>query len=292
MSINTAPPRDQPPTANGLPRLIFVVSDNAPEPRVQGDPSVGNEAAIEPRVSFSDPFSQAGETLSGLGRGVMGGVGRIGDGTAGLIRSLRGEGIDAKAISQSEAALLGFPPGHPQERILYVRHPVDPRHYLPASSFHQRVFEHKLWEVVQILMWLGASHFQVMHVSGWADEFATSITLPAGFRPGVKGKRGREARVLFEGRLEGSDPPQLAPGSLWYDSAPSWQTIAYGRLNHGLTRFTMEVQYLDDFGVNPRLEFAQSACAASQQLRSVSVRTCCRLPPTWRPAVHRPSVLW
>jgi hypothetical protein len=256
MSVDVTPRRQYLAKANSLPRLIFVVDDAAPGSRIQGDQPGGSNTAPEPQAPSSDPVGQVGGTLGGLGRGVADGLGRLGEGAAGVLKGLRGEGVDAKAVSRSDAAMLDFPPGHPQERVLYVQHPVELVEYLPAAYFHHRVFEHKFWEAVRVLMSLGASQLHVMHVAGWADEFAASIKTPTGFRPRLDGKRGRGARLLFVGELEGSESAEIPPGLVWFKSEPSWQAIAEGRIKRGLKHFTMEVRYVDDFGVNAGLETA------------------------------------
>ena len=45
------------------------------------------------------------------------------------------------------------------------------------------------------------------------------------------------------------------PSSLvWYHHEPTWQSIAKGRIDFGLSQFLLTVNYEDDFGVNAGLK--------------------------------------
>lgn len=242
--------------ASNLPRLIFVVDDGTPEVQSQSEPPESDSSQSEASSPPTDPLGQVGTALGNIGNEVAKGVGKIGDGAASILKGLGGEGVDARAVSRSDALLLDFPPGHPQGRVLYVRHPVKFKSYLPAAYFHRRVFEHKFWEAVRVLMWLGAKELEVKHVSGWGKEFSAEIRAPVGLRPHVEGKSERDTRLLFTGELEGVETPSVPPDVVWFGSEPGWQTIAEGRVRCRLKHFTMEVSYEDDFGVNASLEAA------------------------------------
>lgn len=163
-------------------------------------------------------------------------------------------GLSVLEISRADARTLRFPPGHPRDTVLYVGHPAIPDIYYTFSSFHRLTFEHKFAEAVDLLMELGAKEIRVEHVRGWSRKFASnlSVALPlkeegsAHVSGGTKGTTS----LLYEASLKGSTHPKLPENLVWYPHEPTWQSIAKGRITHGLTQFSLSVNYDDDFGVN------------------------------------------
>src|SRR4051812_17600419 len=71
-----------------------------------------------------------------------------------------------------------FPPGHPQAGTVYFESPVLPETFYPAADFHRLTFEHKFSEALRLLVGLGVREVVVEHVTGWAREFASSLSVP------------------------------------------------------------------------------------------------------------------
>lgn len=172
---------------------------------------------------------------------------------------LREQGVDVLVVTQSEAANLIFPPGHPRHEVLYVGHPADAKVYFTIAQFHRMTFEHKFSEAVQLLMALGAKTLQVEHIAGWSSEFSSklAISLPVpetevGGHAGQSKKASRQ--LLFAATLDGTATPAIPDGLVWYHHEPTWQRIAEGRLKYGLKDFTLSVTYEDDFGINAGLK--------------------------------------
>lgn len=176
----------------------------------------------------------------------------------GLTR-LREEGVEVSVISQSQAASLRFPPGHPRHNVLYVGHPADPKVYFTTAQFHRLTFEHKFAEAVHLLMALGATTLEVEHIAGWSSEFSSKLGIvlpPAEIEAGVEANKNRRsgAKLLFTATLEGTKNPRIPDNLVWYHHEPTWQRIADGRLSYGLKDFTLTVSYEDDFGINAGLK--------------------------------------
>ena len=171
--------------------------------------------------------------------------------------SASSNGLDITKISRQQAAALTFPPGHPHEGVIYVEHPAAESVYFTAASFHRLVFEHKVAEAVTILMSLGATEILVEHVQGWSREFTATLQVPlgkAGVNVSGSGQNARNSSLLYEAHLRGTANPHLPDRLVWYPHEPSWQTIVDGRMQYGLSEFSLAVNYQDDYGINAKLK--------------------------------------
>lgn len=175
----------------------------------------------------------------------------------------RDSGLNVLQIAQSEAATLDFPPGHPREQTVYVAHPAASRTYYTAATFHRMAFEHKFAEAVDLLMSLGATSLTVEHVQGWSREFSANLSAnfpENGFDASAQGASSASSKLLFDAALDNKTSPALPEGLVWYAHEPTWQSVAKGRLKHGMRDFNLEIAYEDDFGINAGLKIrAQKA---------------------------------
>lgn len=149
-------------------------------------------------------------------------------------------------------------PGYLQLRTLYVVHPKDPSQYYPAASFHRMAFEHKFAEALRLLTALGASHLVVEHAHGWSAELEGTADVPfpeeqATVGLSAKGRANSTSKVLFEATYEGSHAPRVPSGLVWFPHELLWQEIANGRIDRGLSKFSLTLCYSEDFGVNAQL---------------------------------------
>ncbi len=166
-------------------------------------------------------------------------------------------GLPILYVGLSEAADLAFPPGHPRAGVVYVGHPAMPEVYYTMADFHRVTFEHKFSEAIDLLMHLGATTIRVEHLRGWAQQFASRLSVAmrevdADATAGAE--RQSQARLLYEATLSGTDKPRLPESRVWYEHEPTWQSIAKGRLEFGLQQFSLNVTYEDDYGVNAGLK--------------------------------------
>ena len=180
-------------------------------------------------------------------------------GTALAAARARDSGVDVLTVASTEAASLTFPPGHPRDRVLYVGHPAVPTTYYAAAGFHRQTFEHKFAEAVELVMDLGATQLEVEHVKGWSDELAANLEVPASMAGAEVGLQAEQSRshgssALFKATLKGNANPKLPDGLVWFPHEPTWQQVAEGRLEHGLTQFQLSVRYEDDYGIDAGLK--------------------------------------
>ncbi len=166
-------------------------------------------------------------------------------------------GINVLQIKDVEAKNLTFAPTHPRRSVLYVGHPSDPKVYYTVASFHRMAFEHKFAEALNLLMNLGATKIKVEHVRGWSSEFAASLstTLPNSAISASAGSNSRlNSALLFESSLPENQSKSIPENLVWYPHEAAWQSIAKGRLSHGLKDFSLTVNYDEDFGINTGLK--------------------------------------
>ena len=177
------------------------------------------------------------------------------------------ETVDIHLVSQSEANALSFAPGHPKTDVLYVGHPCIADRYCTMAAFHRLVFEHKFSEAITLLMALGATTMEVRHVTGWSKDLLGGMALTvsvahgigeASAGGGIKSAENDSQGVLLRAELSsgGRKTPFVPDGLVWYPTEHLWQTVATGRIQHGLTSCQLAVTYTDDFGVNAELHGA------------------------------------
>jgi hypothetical protein len=165
------------------------------------------------------------------------------------------EGLDLLPVRQSEVGELAMPAGHPLPKTVYIGSPAVAERYYPMADFHRRVFEERFSEAVVMLMALGAAHFRVRSEHGWGRDLSAEIAAPAKVvKAGGKAEatEQKDSSLLFEAHL---DPgrPRLHRHPIWYHHEPTWQSIAEGRLEHGLLDFSLTVSTREDFGIDADL---------------------------------------
>lgn len=175
------------------------------------------------------------------------------------LEKLKQNGFNATYIKKSESSGLTFPPGHPRNGVLYVAHPADDDVYYAMASFHRMAFEHKFSEAIDILMSLGANKIKVEHIRGWSHEFCgeLAVSTPTGNLSATAHNTSKiSSSILYEATLDGHTTPSIPDQLAWYKHEPTWQSIAKGRIQHGLREFSLSVAYEDNFGINAGLKIS------------------------------------
>ena len=158
----------------------------------------------------------------------------------------------------AEIDSFNLAPGHPQRGVLYAAHPSDRFTYLPTADFHRLTFEHKFSEAIQLLMHLGAETIKVNHESGWGRDFAARLSagIPqaeGGAQAEASGSEHEKDQALYEAKLPGHTSPKLPDKLVWYPYQPTWKNIAEGRIDFGMEKFNLKLQYTEDYGINADL---------------------------------------
>lgn len=173
------------------------------------------------------------------------------------IKKLRQKEITIKTVSCTASNCLTFAPGHPQKKCVYVGNPVNSKVYFTLADFHRMMMESKFTEVVNLLMSLGAEDIKAERVMGWGSEITAKVDAKVPINDGVEAKvsssRNNEKSFLFEAKLNSTAMPKMPENLSWFPFEPTWQMISQGRINHGLKNFSLNVSYLEDFGITTDL---------------------------------------
>lgn len=159
-------------------------------------------------------------------------------------------------LSQNDTPFLKFPLGHPKPKTIYVCNPHLKNTYYPVKEFHKRTFEHKFQEIITLLMALGATSIKVEYDSGYLKEVDTGLNLNIKtVEVDVKTdhKRKIDNNILYEATFKPREEAKLPEDLVWYHHEPTWQSIAEGRLKHGLLNFNLAINYEEDFNVNSEI---------------------------------------
>jgi hypothetical protein len=161
-------------------------------------------------------------------------------------------------VPQSLSRHLSLPVGHPSRRNqVYAGHPADPKTYFPLAEFHRFMFEHKYAELLRLLSSLGAKKIKGKYIRGWKRDLITDTSLEAAQ---VKGSghfsrnTADNSSIVCDIELNNDRKPKLPDSLVWYPFENIWQELARERLNHGLTKITVNLEYVDDFGISAKLK--------------------------------------
>lgn len=162
-----------------------------------------------------------------------------------------------------------FPHGSPSPGTLYVLNPVEPSTYLPASTFHPSVFEHKLCEATRLASSLGAEQITIRRRGGWRKDILpglneTLMEVIPSISSSAPDSYERMENVVFSVVTHPIQMQHLPSNLLWYESEHHWKMLAEARIKFGLRHFTshpatgkkdtsFHVRYTDDGGVTEDL---------------------------------------
>lgn len=234
-------------------RRIIVVTDKIPS------------RVAKPRASGVDVALASAAVVAGAVYPKIGGRWTV-DGMFVIVQAVKdfrkgGEAI--YPISFQAARGLRFPPGHARRNVVYVGHPVDAGSYIPAADFHRFLFQHKVAEALRLVRSLGAVEVKMTHLDGWDKDAAARIglSIPTG-TPGANVEVSADAnradkkshQILTEMKLAPSREPHVPDDLVWTPHEPLWQEVANARMESGLDKFVIDVQSVDDFGVNAGLK--------------------------------------
>lgn len=190
-------------------------------------------------------------------------------------------GVNIRLVGKSQVEQLSLPPGHPRDNVVYLGHPALVNHYMPVAAFHRTVFEHKLSEVLSILMHLGAKTINIKHLQGWGLEMLLQLdtgvlvaeateevkartlldiyklkpgTAPSSPAVAAKPAAPKEQTMVIRTSQIDNQTPALPTNVVWYPFEPTWQWVSDGRIKFGLKQFVLDLNYREDFDINLELK--------------------------------------
>lgn len=216
------------------------------------------------------------------------------------------DGVTIRLVEKSLIGQFQLLPGHPRENVVYVGHPAIPKHYIPITDFHRVVFQHKFSEAVSMLMNLGAKNIHVRYVKGLGLEYLLShgVVSAAPMQTEPAENRGKAIMEAYKNILKSSPagafgfedirasveqvvllrtaprmvaPPRLPLNMAWYMFEPTWHWVGEGRMKFGLKEFIIDVNYREDYDINPvlRTKLEKAGFQLGNEFE-------CHVPTLWR----------
>ncbi len=153
---------------------------------------------------------------------------------------------------------FNFPPQHPKDGIMYACCDIEPDLYVPISTFHNYMYQHKMSAFNEMCASLGAKTCRVRY----AEENDIDITakLNASNIPSQVGILDGGANSSYKNtNKEGlntyfSFPKPAKPiteyKSNWLNGEPTWVSLQKIRLERDVDRYTAEFNYIDEMGIS------------------------------------------
>jgi hypothetical protein len=164
---------------------------------------------------------------------------------------------------------LAFPPGHPQEGVLYIANPVRPNTYIVAANFHRVALAEKVGELFRLLTALRSSEVSINVVKGEAKSGGAFIgaLIPVDVPVKIKAKAGATQSthhdLSYSARFDGRGAPCVPSDLQWFEHEAEWRALAEARLRGDLAEFRLGMRYTDDFGVNASLKVGVESIGVS-----------------------------
>lgn len=180
------------------------------------------------------------------------------------MRYRRAAEVGVKLVPISSAAM--FELRSPRLGAIYVGHPAHPRRYLPITSFQRDIMREKFYELVRLLVYLGARDVRVenasvsevgVDVGTGADNTTTSQdpkgkkrSARVGIGLGAGYEHRHDAEMQWIAHYEYRYPPVVPEGMLWFAAERDWQELARGRIEYRATGgFRLVVKVGDELKV-------------------------------------------
>ncbi len=177
------------------------------------------------------------------------------------------KGINRRRSSEENLLLLplqfskylSLPPGHPSTNgQIYVGHPTEEKIYFPIAYFHRFVFEHKFAELLRLISSLGTRRIKAQSVEGYKTEILSGGEIDISIAS-VDGKyeknKLRDKSIVYKADLNNESKPEISNDLVWFPYENTWKEMARERVEHGLKSVSVELEYLDDYGINAKLKF-------------------------------------
>ena len=147
-------------------------------------------------------------------------------------------------------ASINFPIGHPVVNQLYVGHPFIPTKYIPYENYQLELVEDKVREFCMLAQSLGATEISIKCINASASDVSGHNQQYVNGEAGnsilkVKGDfyQNRSRRMIDElshsicirQEFKPVKKPSIPENMVWYDDEPSWQRLAFQRMNGGLS---------------------------------------------------------
>lgn len=154
-----------------------------------------------------------------------------------------------------------FPPGHPVDGMAYSCSSLEPKLYIPLSSFHDYIFQAKMSSFLDMCSCLNAKVAKVSHVEEDGKEVTSELKVEkvptqSGIIDGELSSTFK-SRVLNGMRIDYTFPKPnhdlIEFKSPWLLEEPSWRTLNNVRFHRDVKSFQVELNHNNDFGVEAKV---------------------------------------
>jgi len=156
---------------------------------------------------------------------------------------------------------FNFPPQHPANGVVYSCPDYQSDFYIPVANFHDYTFQLKMSAFVELCSSLGAKKCSVLYAEENGKQIsinssASEIFTPTGAATAkLEFGKSHKNETTFNSEYDFPKPKEIKEFlSKWVTSEPSWATLQRIRINNGITKSRVEINYSDEMGINA--EFA------------------------------------
>ncbi|HEU4790164.1 MAG TPA: hypothetical protein VFS71_10790 [Flavobacterium sp.] len=151
---------------------------------------------------------------------------------------------------------FNFPAQHPANGVMYACPDYQSDFYIPIANFHDYTFQLKMSAFVEMCASLGAKKCSVIYAEENGKEISLNVK---GNGPTTSGDVSFENKTKYKYTNETSfnseydfpKPKEINEFvSKWVKTEPSWSTIQRIRINNGITKSRVEINYSDEMGID------------------------------------------
>lgn len=149
--------------------------------------------------------------------------------------------------------LFQFPPGHPVLDHAYAAHPIVTDQYLPVASFHPKLFEQRVSELMTLFAALGSHQTRITCREGSFSAGGIRLESTVLKAPGAataESRTGSERLAHFEETYRPTGIPAIPSDLVWFPHEDSWKQLARRRLEFGAKSISVMLEHREEFGVN------------------------------------------
>lgn len=158
-------------------------------------------------------------------------------------------------LPQELPETIHFPMGHPQEHVLYIKHPFIDDYYIPYETSEFELFKDKMDELRRVLQAMGATHITISDTKNLENSNSrkthtnvdTNISAKINSLKGnadLSRKESSYESLLNEYGTESTYTPTKKPyipdGLVWYPNESSWQRLFEERKD-GLAHYKLTI---------------------------------------------------
>lgn len=150
---------------------------------------------------------------------------------------------------------IHFPIGHPQEHVLYIKHPFIDDYYIPYETSEFELFKDKMDELRRVLQTMGATHITISDIKSLENSKnrKSHTNIDTNINAKINSLKGNADSSRDESSYESllneygtestympTKKPYIPDGLVWYPNESSWQRLFEERKD-GLAHYKLTI---------------------------------------------------